>query len=218
MQTQIGAPTIIQPAGQIPRPSTSGKTLPDSMQQRVGHAEDEDSEMDSEAEDEEDELLWTLAEDDKTVWQSIVDDLLEDAFAQTSTGAFACHSILHDLPNPGLAISNIGRFGLPLSERDAALIQMRVPPVMPRIVAVGSSQVILENPAFRTCMNTVRMQACSALGVDPASCVMLFHNLLLCAEGSFISPRLSTRMMANHFATVNVILPSAYSGGNYIAR
>lgn len=213
METQAGAPAIVQPVGEDARPSASGKTLPESMHQLV---KDQDSEMDSETE--EDDADWQTDPELQNEWQQTVSGLLNTACAQTFTGAFAYQAPLRDMPLPGLALADMGSFGLPLSERDAALIASRTTAAMPNVYVINSSQIILANPAFRTYMNSVRMQACAGLGVDPSSCIMLLQNLILCTASASLSPRMSTRVLANHFATVNVVLPSEFTGGNFVAR
>lgn len=105
--------------------------------------------------------------------------------------------------NPGLSVHGLGKVGLPLSERDAQdiiNISKRTASINVGINddatarttccwELGSSQVVLRNPAWDMTVNETVQKVAETLGVvgGVGSIRVDLHILLLCEKGGFFS-------------------------------
>ncbi|KAF8067731.1 hypothetical protein FPV67DRAFT_1153315 [Lyophyllum atratum] len=132
--------------------------------------------------------------------------------------------------NPCLIIEGLGYVGLPLSTRDAQAIiecSARAPfghgeqTVMNTQVRdtweIEPAKVKFDNPAWANFVGTyVVKTVCEALGVVPSTTVSPrceLHKLLLYEPGSHFLPHQDTEKTDGMFATVVIVLPTPYTGG-----
>ncbi|KAL5531710.1 hypothetical protein ACEPAG_4587 [Sanghuangporus baumii] len=156
-----------------------------------------------------------------------LEDALSMNFDFKGDFAFACK--LSDAPNPGLQIAPLGLIGLPLSERDAQSIkdiasqapfghgdQLVVDTSVRHTWEIEPANTItFANPTWSSFINLVAKRACTELGVPLGSkapkCEL--YKLLLYEPGSHFLPHQDTEKVPGMFATIVVILPSFYTGG-----
>ncbi|KAJ6450314.1 hypothetical protein C8R47DRAFT_1329903 [Mycena vitilis] len=126
--------------------------------------------------------------------------------------------------NPGLNVKGIGILGLPLSERDAKLVQSliaastKVPNPVGNVWELDSRDIECSNPAWSAYLEEIvvkdiwkklaphctrpRLELRSLLLWEASSDIVEYE----CTENS--------KRMTDEFATIHVILPSFYAGGN----
>ncbi|KAJ7146564.1 hypothetical protein C8R44DRAFT_757779 [Mycena epipterygia] len=146
------------------------------------------------------------------------------------TGKYAHHSVLDAAPLPGLSVEGMGLVGLPLNPRDAELLRSHTQQapfghgdrtVVDRAVRdtweVAADAVKFINPAWNKFIaGTVVKEVVQALGVSYSPAIAPrceLHKLLLYETGSHFSPHQDTEKHPGMFATVIIILPSEYTGG-----
>ncbi|PPR07884.1 hypothetical protein CVT24_005621 [Panaeolus cyanescens] len=148
------------------------------------------------------------------------------------TGTYYHRSVESDAPNPGLTIEGLGLIGSPPSERDIAAIVSLSAPAPPKkgrkkptnnttvqtIVEIEPAKVSFANPAWAPFVQKVITQKVwKTLGLAPFTtrpkCEL--YKLLLYQKGAqgFTSSMSSTAKADGMFATVIVVLPSAFEGG-----
>ncbi|KIJ69263.1 hypothetical protein HYDPIDRAFT_123543 [Hydnomerulius pinastri MD-312] len=143
-------------------------------------------------------------------------------------GEFAFSSSLPQAPNPGLHIDGLGLIGLPLSHRDAQFIQnvsaqapygkgteTVVDTAVRDTWEIDPARIQFTNPTWKpyidgTIVETVR-KALGAISYTPPRCEL--YKLLLYKTGSHFLPHQDTEKSNGMFATIIVILPSQYEGG-----
>ncbi|KAJ7622621.1 hypothetical protein DFH06DRAFT_1009458, partial [Mycena polygramma] len=177
-------------------------------------------ESDSDASEEEEEVDGDLREE--------LDEALSADFA--FTGKYAHSSVLEGVPLPGLTVDGMGIVGLPLSPRDAGILRRHadqapfghgdktvVDTSVRNIWEVAADSVKFKNPAWaKFIADTVVKKVVQALGVSYSPAVAPrceLHKLLLYETGSHFSPHQDTEKEPGMFATVVIILPSEYTGG-----
>ncbi|KAJ3867375.1 hypothetical protein EV359DRAFT_78625 [Lentinula novae-zelandiae] len=134
-----------------------------------------------------------------------------------------------DAPNPVLIITGVGPIGLPLSPRDAQLIitsatqapfghgtETKIDTSVRHTWEIEPARVSFGNAVWRTWMEeTVVRGVATALGVPssttPPKCEL--YKLLLYEQDSHFLPHQDTVKAQNMFATIIVVLPSPYTGG-----
>ncbi|KAF8844491.1 hypothetical protein BDN67DRAFT_962852 [Paxillus ammoniavirescens] len=144
-------------------------------------------------------------------------------------GEFAFSSVLPQAPNPGLHIDGLGLIGLPLSHRDAQFIKetsIQAPygkgtqTVVDKNVRdtweIDPQRIQFTNPAWKpyidgTVVDMVRKALGAAVPTTPPRCEL--YKLLLYETGSHFLPHQDTEKSKGMFATIIVVLPSQYSGG-----
>ncbi|KAF9525405.1 hypothetical protein CPB83DRAFT_909165 [Crepidotus variabilis] len=166
-----------------------------------------------------------LEDDELRVQFGTVLDAADLAFS----GNFYHASILTQAPNPCLQISGLGLVGLPLSERDAETV-ISCATLAPfgkgeRTVVdkdvrdtweIEPAKITFANSEWETYINGhVCQEACRSLGVEYGNSPprMEFYKLLLYEQGSHFLPHQDTQKARGMFATVIIILPSMYTGG-----
>ncbi|KAJ3785982.1 hypothetical protein GGU10DRAFT_268129 [Lentinula aff. detonsa] len=151
-------------------------------------------------------------------------------------GSYAHSSLFSDAPNPVLNVTGVGLIGLPLSPRDAQLIissatqapfghgtETKVDTNVRHTWEIEPARVSFGNVAWQAWLKeTVVKSVATALGVPvsetPPRCEL--YKLLLYEQGSqcidsysSFLPHQDTVKAQNMFATIIVVLPSPYTGG-----
>ncbi|TFK34835.1 hypothetical protein BDQ12DRAFT_612637 [Crucibulum laeve] len=167
------------------------------------------------------------------------DDLIDDLEAALNgdfdfKGDYYYASILSQAPNPCLFISGLGLVGLPLSERDAKLIigcSVQAPYGQGHRTLVNTdvrdtweiepANIRFANPEWEPYVQQLAVKSvCQALGVAPSRVaprcelykLLLYQSGSQCRMCSFL-PHQDTQKADGMFATVIILLPSAYTGG-----
>ncbi|KAJ3889322.1 hypothetical protein GG344DRAFT_78922 [Lentinula edodes] len=192
----------------------------ESVQQLEYDGEDDDEEG-----DEEDEENDSASEGDDL--REELEEVLEGDF--DFKGSYAYSSLFTDAPNPVLDIIGVGPIGLPLSPRDAQLIitsatqapfghgtETKVDTSVRHTWEIEPARVSFGNAAWQTWMEeTVVRGVATALGVPfsttPPKCEL--YKLLLYEQDSHFLPHQDTVKAQNMFATIIIVLPSPYTGG-----
>ncbi|KAF8215560.1 hypothetical protein K438DRAFT_1455933, partial [Mycena galopus ATCC 62051] len=145
-------------------------------------------------------------------------------------GQYAHSSVLDSPPLPCLSIDGMGVVGLPLNPRDADILRSHakqapfghkdksvVDTSVRNTWEVAADAVKFTNPEWNKFMaGTVVKEVVKALGVSYSPAIAPrcdLHKLLLYETGSHFSPHQDTEKEPGMFATIIVILPSEYSGG-----
>ncbi|EJD55226.1 hypothetical protein AURDEDRAFT_140854, partial [Auricularia subglabra TFB-10046 SS5] len=183
--------------------------------------------MDEDDEDEE------VDEDGFPLVQNPSEDIrrdLEDALDHVDfQGSFYFSRTYDDAPNPILRLAELDLIGLPLSQRDAAAIigkSEQAPfgkgerTVVDKEVRdtwqMDAQKVIFSNSAWPAFLERVVCDVCEALGVNREAskprCEL--YKLLLYETGSHFLPHVDTEKANNMFATIVVVLPSVFTGGD----
>ncbi|KAF7353787.1 WW domain-containing protein [Mycena venus] len=126
--------------------------------------------------------------------------------------------------NPGLNVKGIGILGLPLSERDAKLVQSliaastNVQHPVGNVWELDSSSVECSNPAWSTYLEEIVLKDIwKKLAPHCSRPRLVLQSLLLWEASSDILEYECTespKRMTDEFATIHVILPSFYTGGH----
>ncbi|RXW17217.1 hypothetical protein EST38_g8635 [Candolleomyces aberdarensis] len=150
---------------------------------------------------------------------------LEDALSGRFgfAGNHFCYSSNEYAPNPGLNITGFGPVRLPLSQHDARQLSMETPisvaegTVLPGAWETKRPQVDLQNPAWKEYMEgPVLKGVCEDLGVyrfTRSRPRVEFCKLDLLGPGQSFSILEEPTGADGVFATVAVILPSVFEGG-----
>ncbi|KAK7696246.1 hypothetical protein QCA50_000899 [Cerrena zonata] len=144
------------------------------------------------------------------------------------SGSFSYKQDFPSAPNPSITIKDIGLVGLPLSQRDAAAIKSvaeQAPfgkgerTIVDKTVRdtweIDAKLIEFENPTWKGFMAETVISACKVLGVNyqasqPRS---ELYKLLLYETGSHFLPHVDTEKADGMFATIIVVLPSKFTGG-----
>ncbi|KAJ7220828.1 hypothetical protein GGX14DRAFT_559617 [Mycena pura] len=162
-------------------------------------------------------------------------DLREDLEAALAAdfafaGQYAHSSVLDGVPLPCLSVDGIGVVGLPLSPRDADVLRSHakqapfghgdksvVDPTVRKTWEVAADAVKFANPEWdKFIADIVVKKAVQALGVSYSPAIAPrcdLHKLLLYETGSHFAPHQDTEKEPGMFATLIIILPSEYTGG-----
>ncbi|KAF8191575.1 hypothetical protein K438DRAFT_1830747 [Mycena galopus ATCC 62051] len=125
--------------------------------------------------------------------------------------------------NPGLNVKGIGILGLPLSERDAKLVQSlitsstNVPHPIGNVWELDSRSIECSNPAWSTYLEEIVLKDIwKKLAPHCTRPRLVLQSLLLWEASSDILEYecTETPKRTDEFATIHVILPSFYSGGH----
>ncbi|KAJ7184461.1 hypothetical protein C8R46DRAFT_461010 [Mycena filopes] len=125
--------------------------------------------------------------------------------------------------NPGLNVKGIGILGLPLSERDAKLVQSLIvattkdPNPVGNVWELDSNAIECSNPAWETYLEEIVLKDIwKKLAPHCNRPRLKLQNLLLWEATSDIVEYDCTQStkLVDEFATIHIILPSFYTGGN----
>ncbi|TEB31947.1 hypothetical protein FA13DRAFT_1813724 [Coprinellus micaceus] len=159
------------------------------------------------------------------------DDLYQALQGTVSTfsGNFYHCSTEVNAPNPGLYIHGLGLIGLPLNERDAQLIISKaaqapfgkgsetvIDTTVRDTWEIDPPQIRFVNPRWESYVESIVFETVwSTLGVAPYAtkprCEL--YKLLLYQPGSHFLPHQDTAKAPGMFATIVVVLPSPFQGG-----
>ncbi|EJD55223.1 hypothetical protein AURDEDRAFT_35671, partial [Auricularia subglabra TFB-10046 SS5] len=144
-------------------------------------------------------------------------------------GSFYFSRTYEDAPNPILRLAELDTVGLPLSKRDASAIidkceqapfgkgeRTVVDKEVRDTWQMDATEVNFDNPAWPVFMKRVVRDVCEALGVNREAskprCEL--YKLLVYETGSHFLPHVDTEKVNNMFATIVVVLPTAFTGGD----
>ncbi|KAJ7494477.1 hypothetical protein B0H11DRAFT_2277207 [Mycena galericulata] len=126
--------------------------------------------------------------------------------------------------NPGLNVKGIGILGLPLSERDAQLVQSHISASTNVAHPVGNvwelsaSEIECSNPAWATYLEEIVLKDIwKKLSPHCSRPRLELHGLLLWEATSDILDygcTVNAQRKTDEFATIHIILPSVYTGGH----
>ncbi|KAK7036717.1 hypothetical protein VNI00_011382 [Paramarasmius palmivorus] len=157
---------------------------------------------------------------------------LANAFSNSELdfqGNIAFSQAYDDAPNPTLCLDGMGTVGLPLSTREArAVIEncIQAPFGMGERTVVDkevrdtweldSSKVQFDNPAWDVFISRVVQDVRQALGVNfkasKPRCEL--YKLLIYETGSHFLPHVDTEKTDGMFASIIIVLPSKFTGGD----
>ncbi|KAJ7068775.1 hypothetical protein C8F01DRAFT_1119260 [Mycena amicta] len=144
-------------------------------------------------------------------------------------GQFAFGRAYSDAPNPCLTLDGVGLIGLPLSPAVAQTVisQCIQAPfgkgertIVDKDVRdtweMDGSNVKFRNPAWSSFMNRVVLEVCQALAVNfqASQPRAELYKLLLYETGSHFLPHVDTEKANGMFASIIVVLPSEFTGGD----
>ncbi|KAF9564500.1 hypothetical protein CPC08DRAFT_247955 [Agrocybe pediades] len=200
----------------------------EEVEVEVEEVEDEEVE-DEESEDESEESEDQLSEGEDL--QGDLEDVLEGDDLDFA-GEFFHAALQTTAPNPCLHIADIGFVGLPLSQRDAQAVisaatlapfgrgeRTLVDKEVRDTWEIEPSKISFANPEWEKYINqTVCLEVCRALGVTIGNIPpkMELYKLLLYEKGSHFLPHQDTQKANGMFATVIILLSSAYTGGQVV--
>ncbi|KAI0080855.1 hypothetical protein K474DRAFT_1636833 [Panus rudis PR-1116 ss-1] len=205
-----------------------GTVLPRDNEPRLGESSGEEDIEDQEMEEVEQDMVED--DDEEEDLDMDIREELEDVLSSglESTGSFSFKKAYPEAPNPALNVAPLGTVGLPLSTREAEALKtvaQQAPfgkgtrTVVDTSVRdtweIDGSQVSFKNPQWATFMTEVVKHVCQALGVNIAASAPRceIYKLLLYQTGSHFLPHVDTEKTNGMFATVIVVLPSEFTGG-----
>ncbi|KAI0058526.1 hypothetical protein BV25DRAFT_1891186 [Artomyces pyxidatus] len=203
-----GEPATIQTADGLHRLGTEA----------VPQEDDEETDEDSEESEVDD-----LGEPIKDALRSALDHSFDFA------GTYAVASTYESACNPCITIDGFGSVGLPLSIRDATLLRSvcnRAPFGKGERTVIDTevrdtweldpARIHFANPHWESwVLNTVLRSVCSGLGVNTTSTLPRceLYKMLLYEAGSHFLPHQDTEKARGMFATIVIVLPSQFEGG-----
>ncbi|THV08331.1 hypothetical protein K435DRAFT_847203 [Dendrothele bispora CBS 962.96] len=145
-------------------------------------------------------------------------------------GSFASGRAFPSAPNPTLTVDGIGGIGLPLTEEHAGVIiqnaqqapfghnqQTVVDTRVRDTFEIDASRVHFRNPAFVNWLkNEALMTVTSQLGTETRDTSIELYKLLLYRPGSHFHKHQDTAKSPGMFATIIVVLPCEYTGGEVV--
>ncbi|KAJ8072944.1 hypothetical protein PM082_019807 [Marasmius tenuissimus] len=144
-------------------------------------------------------------------------------------GTFAFTKTYDDAPNPILCLEGLGTVGLPLSEREAKVVIEKsiqapfgkgertiVDTEVRDTWEMDASQVQFQEPKWQSFMNRVVQEVCQTLGVNfqASKPRAELYKLLIYETGSHFLPHVDTEKTNGMFASIIVVLPSRFTGGD----
>nr|GAT51563.1 predicted protein [Mycena chlorophos] len=144
-------------------------------------------------------------------------------------GEFAFGRAFPDAPNPCLTLDDVGLVGLPLSPEGAKAVigQCVEAPfgkgertVVDKHVRdtweMVASKVKFRNPAWNAFVNRLVGEVCTALAVNVAASQPRaeLYKLLVYEKGSHFLPHVDTEKANGMFASIIIVLPSEFTGGD----
>ena len=177
----------------------------------------EDDEDDDEDEDD---------DDDDDEYRSVI-------AAAGEGGAPACFATSGTVDGalPGLSIAGVGPVALPVNADGVAKIvavaarspfgrreQTVLDEKVRRSWQIEPAAVTLSNPAFGEKVVAAARAAAAELGVDATRVRAELYKLLLYDTGAFFLPHRDTEKAPGMFATLVVVLPSVYTGGELVVE
>ncbi|TFY70328.1 hypothetical protein EVG20_g2677, partial [Dentipellis fragilis] len=143
-------------------------------------------------------------------------------------GAFSFHRTYSDAPNPGIKLTEQGVIGLPLSTLDAGAIKVRaarapfgkgsqtlVDPTVRDTWEINGDSIAMMNPSWNQFLEQIVGEVCASLGVNVGISMPRaeLYKLLLYEKGSHFKAHVDSEKANGMFATIVIVLPSAFTGG-----
>lgn len=157
-------------------------------------------------------------------------DVLPALLAELDPPGDFCGAGSVELPVVRLSVEGVGLLGLPIPEAQAeALARVASPapygrgpdtvwdPNVRRCGQIGAEQVHIDDPRWARTLDGIVAAAATALGVQDAVTAELY-KLLVYRPGDFFSAHRDTEKADGMFATLVVVLPSGYTGGELVVR
>ncbi|CAA7268308.1 unnamed protein product [Cyclocybe aegerita] len=186
-------------------------------------------EMDVDNDGRDEEVMSELS-DGEDLRDDLLNALHDDKFS--FDGNFYHASLLTTAPNPCVTISGLGLVGMPLSKRDAKSIiscatlapfghgeRTVVDKEVRDTWEIEPSRIEFANKEWEKFVRgPVCAEVCRELGVAVGNSPprMELYKLLLYETGSHFLPHQDTQKANGMFATVIILLPSAYTGGQVV--
>ncbi|KAK9813504.1 hypothetical protein WJX73_003015 [Symbiochloris irregularis] len=156
-------------------------------------------------------------------------DVLE---AVESPGVFACGFEDNSAAAPGLSVADFGCISLPLQPQQAEALQKIckpapfgrgeatvLDPAVRRSWQVDASKVHCANPEFKQCLERYTSKVAEDLGVYTSVAVSAqLYKLLLYQTGDHFAEHRDTEKADGMFATMVILLPSVYQGGELVVQ
>ncbi|KAL0064875.1 hypothetical protein AAF712_008128 [Marasmius tenuissimus] len=211
----------IPPSASTDEPSAR---LEESM--AVDDVSSENSEEESETEDLDEDGFPMIEDPSENILEDFEEALSGDLDFQ---GTFAFSKTYDDAPNPALCLEGLGTVGLPLSERDAKLVienSIQAPfgkgerTVVDTEVRdtweIDGSKVHFQEARWKSFMDRVVQEVCQGLGVNVQASQPRheLYKLLIYETGSHFLPHVDTEKTNGMFASIIVVLPSRFTGGD----
>jgi len=158
---------------------------------------------------------------------------VRDYLDTVADGNFTTSGILPSAANAGLFLKGLGSVGLPVSERDGRAITSlrRGPPFAetieisdyshgPTMRELGPEQFELRNAQWSKTLQDVVGKTADQLGVigGESSIRADLRKLCLYEKGCFLKSDHDTEAAKDVFATLIIVLPSAYEGGEVVVQ
>jgi 2OG-Fe(II) oxygenase superfamily len=134
-------------------------------------------------------------------------------------------------PNPGLQVEGLGTLSLPLGQTQAkelkAFCQQApygqgtktiVDTTVRKVWELDPAQFTLENPAWDEFLQVAVAKVQLDLGLEKTKLYRHIYKLLLYEPGSFFLPHRDSEKLDRMVATMVVVLPSEFTGGELIVR
>ncbi|KAI0797102.1 hypothetical protein C8Q75DRAFT_226404 [Abortiporus biennis] len=144
-----------------------------------------------------------------------------------ASGSFAFSRVCPEAPNPILQVKDLGVIGLPLNPREAEVFKEKaqkikevkptgyILPIITTSWEIDSSKITIGSKNWPIFMENVAKEVCQALGIDYDSsrprCELF--KLILFDEDTICRTLKTCENQEGTFATINVTLPSEFSGG-----
>ncbi len=132
---------------------------------------------------------------------------------------------------PGLEVDKLGPIGLPLTVKQAKELKRHceqapygkgeetlVDTKIRRVWRLTPEHFSLTNPAWKTVLNDTVAKVQAELGLDRQKLEAHLYDLLLYEKGSFFLPHRDGEKLDRMVATLIIILPSLYEGGELVVR
>ncbi|MBZ0189525.1 MAG: 2OG-Fe(II) oxygenase [Candidatus Obscuribacterales bacterium] len=145
-------------------------------------------------------------------------------------GSFAAFGSLAPVL-PGLEINGVGQVAFPLTEKQAKEIRKRcqqapygkgeqtlVDTTVRRVWTLRPDKFQLSNPEWHDFLSGIVKSVEKGLGLDEHCLKPEIHDLLLYEKGSFFLPHKDGEKIDRMVATLVVVLPSSFTGGELIVR
>ncbi|TCD65285.1 hypothetical protein EIP91_002847 [Steccherinum ochraceum] len=146
----------------------------------------------------------------------------------TNDTSFSFSKTYTAAPNPALHVREVGNIGLPFGKQDARRLRRKarqapfgqgertvVDTKVRDTWEVDAHKVEITNPEWSRYLKGVVKEVCKTLGVDYASskprCDL--YKLFLYEEGSHFLAHVDTEKADGMFATIIIVLPSTFTGG-----
>ncbi len=166
----------------------------------------------------------------KTIRKSVLPSLIEALAIINRPGAF-CATGTAAATLPGLEVDELGAIGLPLTIKQAKELKKHcqqapygkgketlVDTKVRRVWRMSTEKFALTNPAWKALLKEVIAQVQADLGLEEQKLEAHLYELLLYEPGSFFLSHRDGEKLDRMVATLVIVLPSSYEGGELVVR